>query len=392
MWVVVTALLFVQSGITQDVGEQCRIQHTGSVGRCAFADQCQSARDDYRMNGIRPSYCSQQLYAGVPLVCCRDHTTILQTTEDSRPHHHTDKRRVSERKCEEYSRGVMQTVGFIPLIPEPEEMTISAAKCDYTGVQLIVGGESANQGEFPHMAAVGWVTDEEKYAFYCGGTLISSRFVLTAGHCTYKPRQKHNEPSVVRLGEQNLDPTVRDGATPIDVPIKQIHKHPGYKPPSKYDDVALLELVTDVDFTNDVRPACLWNRDSTRPHTKALATGWGVVDPQARRTSTDLQKVSLTLFDNNSCNRLLEREEKRHWERGVIDTQVCAGELRGGKDTCQGDSGSPLQVASSENQCIFHVIGITSFGGRCAQPGRPAVYTRVSKYLNWIESIVWPGE
>lgn len=54
-------------------------------------------------------------------------------------------------ECKEYSRGVVEEVGFIPLIPDPEQLSVSAAKCDYTGVELIVGGENANQGEFPHM-------------------------------------------------------------------------------------------------------------------------------------------------------------------------------------------------------------------------------------------------
>jgi secreted trypsin-like serine protease len=58
----------------------------------------------------------------------------------------------------------------------------------------------------------------------------------------------------------------------------------------------------------------------------------------------------------------------------------------------QGDSGSPIQVTSKNNRCLFYIMGITSFGKKCGDEGLPAVYTRVSHYLDWIEGIVWPGE
>ncbi|GBP39274.1 Serine protease snake [Eumeta japonica] len=101
--------------------------------------------------------------------------------------------------------------------------------------------------------------------------------------------------------------------------------------------------------------------------------------------SDTLQKVSLDLVSNQNCDQLLVDDRDRNWADGVADTQLCAGELRGGKDTCQGDSGGPLQVAKKENQCIFYLMGITSFGGKCAEPGKPALYTRVSEYIDWIE-------
>ncbi|OWR44001.1 seminal fluid protein CSSFP025 [Danaus plexippus plexippus] len=226
-------------------------------------------------------------------------------------------------------------------------MSISAPKCDYNGVELIVGGEDADTGEFPHM----------RPGRYTSKATASSR------ECFY-----------------------------IQVPIKNIIKHPLYKSPGKYHDIALLELASDVDFDSSIRPACLWYRPDFPGHTKAVATGWGVVDPRTQRASNELQKVSLTLLENDFCNVLLKTKRNRLWMDGFTADQLCAGELRGGKDTCQGDSGSPLQVVSRENKCVFHIVGITSFGHRCAQSGSPAVYTRVSSYLDWIESVVWPGE
>lgn len=390
-------ITLVHEGIAQNQGESCVISHTKSQGVCTQASKCVSARQDFQNNNIAPSFCKHS--GSALLVCCRDGLSIVNPAPayDRRPvwssfntNTNTNKR-LSERKCEEYSKSVIQRVDFIPLLTEPETMSISAPKCDYTGIQLIVGGENATQGEFPHMAAIGWIDFDDKYAFQCGGSLISSRFVLSAGHCTQNPRMKVRVPSIVRLGDQNLDPTVRDGASPVEIPIKTVHKHPLYKSPGKYNDIALFELNVDVDFETDIRPACLWTKPDFGGHTKVVATGWGVNDTVTKQVSNELQKVSLSLLSNDYCDPLLLDAHGRHW-KGFIESQMCAGELRGGKDTCQGDSGSPLQVVSKANKCIFHIIGITSFGRRCAESGKPAVYTRVSSYLDWIESVVWPGE
>ncbi|KPJ12594.1 Serine protease snake [Papilio machaon] len=102
-----------------------------------------------------------------------------------------------------------------------------------------------------------------------------------------------------------------------------------------------------------------------------------------------LQMVTLSLYSNEQCDLITPRN--RHWD-GFVPTQMCAGELTGGKDTCQGDSGAPLQVTPQPRIKIHYIMGVTSFGGRCAQKGQPAIYTRVSSYLDWIESVVWPDE
>ncbi|CAK1592066.1 unnamed protein product [Parnassius mnemosyne] len=392
--ITVFLLLTLGGVITQKDGVKCFDERSNFVGRCKLLRDCPSAESHFSSTGIYPVFCEYSVRK--ILVCCRETGTWSppshEPVEEDRPtwgfvNHNHVRKRVSERKCELFSKAVVQQVDFISLIPDPDPISISAADCNYTGVELIVGGVNARQGEFPHMAAIGWLDYDDSYAFSCGGSLISERFVVTAGHCTKKPRS--GEPTIVRLGEQNLDPDVRDGATPIDVRIRAIHKHPDYKPPNRYNDIALLELEEDVKFNDNIRPACLWTKENFGGHKKALATGWGVTNPDTQQTSKELQKVSLTLLTNEYCDRILSRN--RHWH-GFAPSQMCAGELRGGKDTCQGDSGAPLQVVSQENQCLFYVVGVTSFGGKCAQIGQPAIYTRISSYLDWIESVVWPGE
>jgi len=105
-----------------------------------------------------------------------------------------------------------------------------------------------------------------------------------------------------------------------------------------------------------------------------------------------LLKAQLSIVNNLAC--AMWYNISMEVPRGITPNMICAGDAEGGwlKDSCQGDSGGPLQVIHRRNQCLFQVIGITSFGRGCANINSPGVYTRVSHYLPWIENIVWPQE
>lgn len=101
-------------------------------------------------------------------------------------------------------------------------------------------------------------------------------------------------------------------------------------------------------------------------------------------------KVQLSLIAGASCEDTYKADVGgRSLSLGVISSQMCAGELAGGKDTCQGDSGGPLQISMASPFCMYAVLGVTSFGKFCGFRNAPAIYTRVSHYIPWIESVVW---
>jgi secreted trypsin-like serine protease len=72
-------------------------------------------------------------------------------------------------------------------------------------------------------------------------------------------------------------------------------------------------------------------------------------------------------------------------------TMLCAGYPQGGTDTCQGDSGGPMFGRDASR--ALKVVGATSFGEGCAQPGKPGVYARVgdSVLREWIRSVAPAG-
>ena len=66
-------------------------------------------------------------------------------------------------------------------------------------------------------------------------------------------------------------------------------------------------------------------------------------------------------------------------------TSLCAGYENGYRDSCSGDSGGPLV---SIRDGVPVLVGVTSWGVKCAEKQKPGVYTRVTYYTDWITSII----
>lgn len=135
------------------------------------------------------------------------------------------------------------------------------------------------------------------------------------------------------LGDSNYG-IKSDDAQPRQFNIVERLKHPKFKLPSKYNDIALIKVNDPVEFSNYIRPACL---PSTQwiDSRHVIASGWGRVN-YSSATSEQLQKVVLELFTHRECNQSYLNEIGRQLNRGIVDvTQICAGSHNSEKDTCQ---------------------------------------------------------
>lgn len=257
-----------------------------------------------------------------------------------------------------------------------EGNTDSVSKCGIVETPLIVAGTKAKLAEFPHMALIGYGSPVS--GWHCGGSIIAEKAILSAAHCIAHP---DGEASAVRVGIVNQ----MDTATMQEIKITQIISHPEYKSQVKYNDIAIFKLASPITFNPNVRPACL-NTDSNLAWDKAIVIGFGQTASDGP-VSDHLMKVMLSNYGREECKKAYS--DNSGMPQGLIDSQFCAGEVAGGKDSCQGDSGGAIQVVLKEPYCMYSVIGVVSFGKLCAFANSPGIYTKVASYIPWIEQNAW---
>lgn len=172
-----------------------------------------------------------------------------------------------------------------------------------------------------------------------------------------------------------------DFSRPVEMSLKDLIVHPGYDCNKVANDIALLELESAIQFRSEVRPICIASSaDSIQEGSPGLVSGWGWTneDQNIGDRADQLQQATVEFWDNNKCTDSFRSQNK------LIEislTQVCAGKGNGGIDSCFADSGGPL--INDQNV----IVGVVSTGIGCARPGLPGVYTRVSEYSDWIESV-----
>ncbi|CAG0891588.1 unnamed protein product [Darwinula stevensoni] len=267
-----------------------------------------------------------------------------------------------------------------PPPPPPAPATLlSPPECGFSNAThfRIVGGVEAELGAWPWLGALGYRTDVG-LDFLCGGALITNRHVLTASHCVID----RSDLEVVRLGDHDISKT--DEAQHHDYPVSRVIQHPQYNKKSFDNDIAVLELASPVPFTRRVHPICLPNDPGIRNRdltgSSPFVAGWGTVQFNGR-TSDVLREVQVPVEDQEKCRGIYTPFKNVQ----ITPQKLCAG--KGGKDACQGDSGGPLMQPEDGGR-TWYAVGVVSFGHRCAEPGFPGVYTRVSEYMPWIQETI----
>ncbi|XP_029463638.1 coagulation factor IX isoform X2 [Rhinatrema bivittatum] len=239
---------------------------------------------------------------------------------------------------------------------------------ELVGDERIVGGTDSLKGEIPWQAYL----VNKNGAGFCGGSIISETWIVTAAHCLLTS----NEFMVV-VGEHH---TERNEGTEQHLEVAKIVMHPSYNATKKRynNDIALLQLKTAMKFNSYVTPICIADKEFTetllREKKNSVVSGWGDVK-YLGRPSTVLQKLEVPYVERAAC--------KNSSRYSVFVNMFCAGYATESKDACQGDSGGPH---TTEFKNTWFLTGITSWGEQCAAKDKYGIYTRVSKFADWLKS------
>ncbi|XP_011881047.1 PREDICTED: transmembrane protease serine 9-like [Vollenhovia emeryi] len=237
----------------------------------------------------------------------------------------------------------------------------------------VVGGTEAPKNGYPFIVSLQALNQH-----FCAGSIYNEQWVITAGHCVQAL------PSIdllsIKAGKHDIR-TVEDSEQTVKVVKAFVHE--SYSGGVAPYDIGLLKLATPLKLNKQVQPVQLAEPES-EPTGEAWLCGWGSTSTSPFPEMPDkLQHVRMEYVDRTTCHDSIERLTG---SAPVHETNVCTGPMYDQISACSGDSGGPL---ISRNGPKAVQTGIVSWGiVPCGSYGAPSVYTKISKFNDWIEKKV----
>lgn len=187
-----------------------------------------------------------------------------------------------------------------------------------TVLSRIVGGEEAARGSWSWAVSI-----RDRGSHFCGGSIISPLFIITAAHCT--DGMQNLDDITIQVGSITLVPSSTNTAYQVRS-IAEVYKHVDFDYFTFANDIALLRLSTPLNMTRgNLKPICLPTGNTVEPpnNINMIAVGWGYTSMTVEEVSPVLRQVTVQSIASatSACQSIIENSE----------LQFCAGILAGGK-------------------------------------------------------------
>jgi len=225
----------------------------------------------------------------------------------------------------------------------------------------IIGGRPANPHELDSCVAIG-----NDAGYFCTGTLITKRLVVTAGHCFPEG------PSKILVGN-----SVSGGG--VEYPVRKDggFQHKPYNEKSApHNDLTLLVLEKDVDGVQPVKIANTTECDNMQ---SVRIAGFGTTEVTGRYGfgTKRIADVVVVSSDGKNCNGQ---------SYGADPGLEFVAEDRHA-DTCKGDSGGPAYLKSSGGEWLLAGATSRATASSSMPCGDGGIYVRADKYVPWVKQV-----
>lgn len=234
----------------------------------------------------------------------------------------------------------------------------------------IYGGPPIDISDAPYQVSI-----EVDGEHWCGGSIISKYWIVTAAHCVT------DDHGIIVVHAGATDQT--DNSVGQRIEVEEFIQHPMSTFPYVNSihgyDIALLKLSDPLCYNEDVQPIPYADSNTNIPiGTNAFISGWGWYDP-AMATSDVLRGTQIPLISTPEAIQRLSNPNNSNWNNQYIGPRTLAfyenGVAAGG-----GDSGGPAVV---DIDGVKILVGASSFGGIPLYE-YPTIYANVGYFSDWI--------